>query len=605
MSLFPKCSFEVLVAGGALMPGTRANGTLVVTAPEQIPRAEHVELELRSVAEAWYGSGKNSTVERRIMFRAPFHVDLPPGPLAAGEHRFPFAIDLPAWLPPAYQGPGCSIVHVVETSVEVDWAIDPKRTLYPAIAQVPRRGTRAPLTTRSPAGFHDSIVLEVTLATSVLAYDEPLTGHVALRSGHAARFDAVELTLGGSPTIVMARGDRRLGAAVTIRIPADALRGGEAVPFRMPATGNQIPPSFRSAFIDHDVILGVSVDIPWATDPRFDLLLDVLPAGSTVDGVAGENVVGGERLRRIASVMAQNTGLREGHPPTLVEGNVAGPVAVRITDAPRDARLGLDVDIVFPDVELGIDFRPLGVLEGFRGSPLLPAAVASGYLLRCGMDDGRPAVPDEALGAFVSVALADAARHESLRFSDHHLGIHVPLPNDELPRMISLAEAARAKAAAIADAIARLPFPEALAAAQPAWLATAAEQSAFLVPTGPSLHGLAFRARVTDGEERTMFASLRTKWTKKGPTTHVDVDLRGAPLPKSAWAELEGETPGERLRAVRAVFTSAHVMAQGNGATLDRAEWTPDPRALFSAIEAFFAWVLEARGERRQDMPYR
>jgi len=56
---------------------------------------------------------------------------------------------------------------------------------------------------------------------------------------------------------------------------------------------------------------------------------------------------------------------------------------------------------------------------------------------------------------------------------------------------------------------------------------------------------------------------------------------------------------------VRALFPSAHVMAQGNGATLDRPEWTPDPRALLSAIETFFEWVLEARGERRQDLPYR
>jgi hypothetical protein len=605
MALFPQCSFEVLVAGGVLMPGTRVSGTLVVTAAEAIPRAEHVDLEFISIAEAGYGSGKNRSVERRIMFRSPFRVDLPGAALAAGEHRFPFSLDLPAWLPPAYQGPDCSIVHVIETRVDVDWAIDPKTRVYPAIALAPRQGTRAPLTTRSPGGFHESIVLEVTLASSVLAHDEALTGHIALRSGHAARFDAVELRLAGSARIVMGRGDRRLGAAATIRIPADVLRSGEAVPFRMPETRDQILPSFRSSFIDHDVLLGVSVDIPWATDPRFDLMLDVLPPGSTLEGTAGENVVGGERLRRIASVMAQNSGLREGHPPTLVEGNVAGPVAVRITDAPRGAHLGIDVDIAFPDVELGIDFRPLGLLEGLRGSPLLPPPVAIGYLLRCGKDDGRPAVDDAVLSAFVDVVLGDVAQHESLRFSDHHLGIHVPIPNDELPRMIEIARAAHAKATAIVDAIARLPFPEALAAARPAWLATAAEQSAFVVPSGPSIHGLVFRTRVIDGDSRTIRVAIRTKWTKKGPTTHVDLDLKDAPLPQVAWAELESETPSERMRAVRALFPSAHVMAQGNGATLERPEWTPDPRALFSAIETFFMWVLEARGERRQEMPYR
>ena len=605
MAIFPKATFEVLVTDGLLVPGRRAEGTLVVTAPEPIPRAEHVDLVFTSIAQAGYGSGKNRTVERRVMFEAPFRVDLPAGPLAAGEHRFPFALDLPAWLPPAYQGSDCAIVHLLETRVDVDWAIDPTARLSAAVALLPRTGMRAPLITRSPLDFHESIVLEVTLASSVIAHDEPLSGHIALRSGHSARFDAVDLHMGSSAQITMARGDRRLGAAFSLRIPSEALRGGAAVPFRMPPTADQITPSFRCSFIDHDVILGVSVDIPWATDPRFDLLLDVLPPGSTLAGAAGETVVGSERLRRIASEMAQSTGLREGHPPTLVEGMVAGPVTVRVADAPRDAKLGIDVDILFPDVELGIEFRPLGVLEGFRSSPLLPAAIATGYLLRCGTDDGRPRIEDAVVAGFVGVLVGDLAHYESLRLSDHHLGVHLSIPNDALPRMIEIAKAAHAKAAAIADAIARLPFPESLAASRPAWLATAAEQSAFLVPTGPTLHGLTFRARVLDGEERRIGAAIRTRWTKSGPTTHVDVDLRGAPLPKSAWADLESETPSERIRAVRALFPSAHVMAQGNGATLDRPEWTPDPRALLSAIETFFAWVLEARGERRQDMPYR
>ncbi len=445
----------------------------------------------------------------------------------------------------------------------------------------------------------------MTLASSVITRDEPLIGHIALRSGRAARFEAVELRLAGSSKIIMARGDRRLGAAATIRIPAAELRRGEAVPFQMPL-GAHIPPSFRSSFIDHDVVLSVSVDIPWAPDPTFDLMLDVLPSGSTIEGTAGENVVGGERLRRIASAMAQSTGLHEGAPPTLVEGDVAGPIAVRLTDAPREAKLGIDVDVVFPDVELGIAFRPLGMIDGFRSSPLLPAAIANGYLLRCEKDDSRPPVDDSVLEALIRVVLGDVAQHASLRLSDHHLGFHVPIPNDELPRMIDIARAAHAKGMAIADAIARLPFPESLGAeAKLAWQGTAAEQSAFLVPTGPSLYGLVFRARVIDGEERAMRVSIRTKWTKKGPTTHVDLDLRSAPLPQVAWAELESDTPSERMRAVRALFPSAHVMAQGNGATLDRPEWTPDPRALFSALETFFSWVLEARGERRQDLPYR
>jgi hypothetical protein len=171
--------------------------------------------------------------------------------------------------------------------------------------------------------------------------------------------------------------------------------------------------------------------------------------------------------------------------------------------------------------------------------------------------------------------------------------------------MVEIARSAHAKAKTIADAIAKLPFPESAASARPAWEAIAAEQSAFLVPTGPSLHRLSFRARVLGGEERVIGASFRTVWTKEGPQTHADVDLRAAPLPKEAWAELVAETPTERMRAVRVWFPEAHPLERGLGVTLERHEFTPDPRVLLPAIEAFLWWVLDVRGERRADVPYR
>jgi len=287
-----------------------------------------------------------------------------------------------------------------------------------------------------------------------------------------------------------------------------------------------------------------------------------------------------------------------------VEGMV-GPIAVRVGDAPRDTTLGIDVDLTFPDVELGLVFRPLGMLEGFRESPLLPKDFAVRHLLRLQPPDERATPDDGAVAAFVGSVLAQLGGATELRFSDHHLGAHFATPNDTAGHLVPIAQAARAKAAEIADAIARLPFPPSVAASRPAWQATAAEQSAFLVPTGPSLHGLTFRARVLDGDERVISASIRTAWTKAGPITRVEIDLRQVPLPKTVWKELEGEVPSDRLRGLHAVLPSAHVLSEGMGATLERPEWTPDPRALLPAIEMFVGWVLDARGERRADLPYR
>lgn len=602
MALFPKCSFQLLVSDGRIVPGTRVAAELVLEAAEAIPRAEHVHVDFRSEAWAGYGAGKNRQVVRRNMFQAPIRVDLPNEPLGAGQHRFPFAIDVPPWLPPAYEGNDCGIKHVVEMRLDVDWAVDPKATLHPAVSQVPRSATRRSLTLRSPVGFHEEIVLEVTLASAVLVEGEPLMGQIALRSGHRARFDAVVLTLANSDVMTMARRDRRRNSGTTTTIPADVMRAGEPVPFQiMPSP--TLTPSFKSSFIDVDVALGVRVDVPWAQDPYFDLIVDLLPRGSTVDGTASASIVGGERLRLLAAAMARSTGLSEGHAPTLVSGNV-GPVAVSIVDAPREGRLGIDVDLTFPDVELGTVFRPLGMLDGFRSSPLLRGPLADRYLLRCTPVDARPAVDDDALTSFFATVFADVEGADDVRFSDHHLGLHISLTNDDEPRMVDAARGAHAKAKAIAEAIASLPFPAPLAAARPAWQATAAEQNAFLAPAGPSLY-FSLRARVLGGEERAIGVVFHTVWKKAGPTMRVDLDLGNAPLPEASHDELAKETPSEQLLSVRASFPKIHAHAHGTRATLEHEAWTPDPRTLLPAVEGFFGWVLDVRGERRVDAPYR
>jgi hypothetical protein len=180
--------------------------------------------------------------------------------------------------------------------------------------------------------------------------------------------------------------------------------------------------------------------------------------------------------------------------------------------------------------------------------------------------------------------------------------MHFPLVDDEPAQMAGFALFARNKAEAIAEAIAQLPFPTAVESSRPAWEATAREQSAVLVPTGPSLHRLFFASRVLGGEERVLGAAIRTRWDEEGPSTRVDVDLTGAPLPKDACAEIAGAS--ERLRGVLAVFPKMHAL-QSDHVALERPGFTHDPRSLLPGIELFLSWVLESRGERRAEHAYR
>ncbi|MBX3233466.1 MAG: hypothetical protein KIT84_37845 [Labilithrix sp.] len=599
MALFPHAFFTVLLPSGGVVPGTRAEGTLQIQVPEPIPRAEQVQLFFRTQAVAGYGSGKNRSVYRRDLFVSPLTMDLDrTKPLAAGNYSFPFAIDLPPWLPPPYKGNDCSLSHVVEVRIDVDWAIDPKTTVAPVVMMAPVEATGQPLATRSPAGFHESLVVDLTLDSNCIAAGEPLTGQIALRSGHGARFDALTIAIASMATIKMARGDRRRGHGSTIRIPAEVLRSGQSVPFSVAYNPVYVPPTFRNGFIDHDVFVVVEADIPWAIDPSFELPIQVLPAGSRIHRAGGAGPVGAERLVRLAAGMAQATGFAQGRLPVLVEGMV-GPVRVVVEDGPREGKIGLDIAFQFPDVELGTTLRPLGMLEGFRQSPLLPSSLAAQYLLR--VDADRARVADEALKTFFAAVLSGFDAASELRLSDHYLGVRHPLANDGSDAMVELARWTKARAEILASAISALPFAPAHAAAAPAWTATAREQNAFLLPHLPAIHGITMSTRIVGGEQRTIGVSLQTH---VDGTIAAELDLRGAPLPRAAWGELEKAADLEGLRAVRAAFPRIDVHTVEK-VTLEGAPFAPDPRTLLTSVELFFWWLLESRGERRTDAPYR
>jgi len=605
VALFPRCTFKLELSDrGVVVAGKRLDGVLQLEVAEPIPRAEQLVVQLRSRAWAGYGSGRSRSVLRRQMFGREMRLDMPRDPpLGTGTLRSEFGTEIPAWLPPHLEGPDCGIEHVIQMRLEVDWAIDPKQTVRPIVLMPPSRAACKPLTIRSPTGFHESIVLEVALESQIVSHDDRVQGHLALRSGFDARFDAVELSLTSLSTIVMGRGDVRRDVVSKARIFAERLRRGQTVPFEL--SGNtRAPPSFRTGFIDHDFVLAVSIDIPWAFDPSFDIPLTVLPPGSNTYGEADAVPVGGERLRQISAAMARVTGLEMARAaPTLVEGTV-GPVRVCVADGPRDGSLGIDVDITFPNVELGLELRPVGLLDGFRDSSLLPEKLRDRYVLRLAPEKGRPKPPDDAIASFVGRLLAGVETATEIRLSDHHLGLHFVLGNDGEEYLVEVARFAVGRANDVCDAIARLPFPTELETSRRAWQATAAEQDGFLVPVGPSLHGLTFHARVATGDERIARATVTTEWKAGAAATRVHLDLRAVALTKQARADLAGPASDPRLREVRAVFPMIQAPTVEH-AVLERPGATADPRSILPAVDLFVLWVLEMRGERRRELPYR
>ncbi|MBL0194058.1 MAG: hypothetical protein IPQ09_07510 [Myxococcales bacterium] len=600
MALFPKCTFEFfLSSGGGFVAGERNEGTLVLHVPEAIPRAEHLFMNLHTAAWAGYGSGKNRSVHRRELLNLPMRVDLPATGMPAGRHSYPFALDVPAWLPPGFAGNDCAVEHELRARLDVDWALDPHTTVRPVVHRPPERGARATTVVRSPRAFHDALVLELTLP-SVVTVDEPIDGQLALRAGMEAKFDAIVLTLAKVSRITMARGDLRRQDVTEVVLRADQVRAGEPIAFRFPPSG-EAASSFSSGYIDLGYAVYVRADIPWGFDPEFSVPVRVLPSGSVLEGEESAVVLGGERLRRVAAFVAARTGLTPGRAPVIASG-VEGPVTFAIEDAPRGGDLGVEAILTFPALGVDLRLRALGILEGFRDSPLLPPELRTGYLLRCDAPRGRYAT--EPLGeATFHDLLSDLGAASSLRMSDHHLAFHF-IVEDDAERIASVAAFVANKAKRLSAAIAAMPFPTVLEAARFSWEGAARERGGVLVPSNPAIVGVSVGVRTLAGEERHFRLSVTTEWQLDAtPRVRLDVDLGELTLPPHVAGRGDERLTHPLLTSLRGVLDDITV----DGARLVRAHapFPGDPRPLFAAGEVIAQWALELRGERRVDAPYR
>jgi hypothetical protein len=589
MDVFPTCNFRLLLDGSALIAGQRNTGTVELELPEPIQRAEHVDFLFQSIAVAGYGSGKSRHVVQRAMFAQPLQVDV--GPLRAGRHTFPFALDLPPWIPPAYSGNDCRIEHKVDLRLDVDWAIDPKASFAPPVRGKPLAAPvyRKPLSVRSPHNFHDAIAIEVTLDSSVIVQGEPLTGRVALRTGHAADFDAVNIGIGHSALVSMYRRDARPMNTLVVRIPAEALRTGQSVPFRFPAA--DLPASSRNGFLDITPLIEIALDVSWWRSNRtFPIALEVLPHGTrTLDGGGATALLGESRMVVLARDLASRTNSQAGNPPVLVYGS-HGPIAWAVEDASRGSETAAREVHVFPNLGMHLRSRPLGILP--VGSSLAPRWLADRFAIQ-----SSTPVPAATVARFLEQILDDAGNAVELQFSDHMLGLRFRLGADDHRSWLGAVATAQMRARKLVDAITALPFAHEEARA--AWTSTALEENAFLLPHLPAIVGIRRGARVASGEQREAVCTIATDEKK----TRIEVDL-DADLPAQAVAALHAGDGDELVRALRTTFESVdaptpkHLTAVVPG-------FTPDPRTLLPGLDTMLAWSLHARGERRMDLPYR
>lgn len=615
--MFPKCSFLVLLDQNAFVAGVRNAGFLQLDLPEAIPRAEAIDLVYETVAMCGFGGGKNRRVATRDVYRVPLHVALPKGGLAAGTYRYPFHIDVPIHIPPEYEGNDCSIRHRIHANLDVDWAIDPSTSVVPPVITAGLSTVGSPVFVRTDRNFHSEIVVEVSLATSAVKRGDFFEGAVAVRAAPGAKFEALVLDFSSVAQVRFGGGATRTRSHAVIRIPAAALRAGTSVPFRIP-TDAATPITARNGFFDLDVRLGVSLALPWSFDPEIFIPLTVVDHRSTVVGERGGGIaLGTERLRQLTQFVSERTGLRPGAPPVFVEGAV-GPVRFSLADRIEGGAPRVALQFTYPDLGLGLLARPLGMLDGFKEKNL-PGPLADRFLLEHRSKRFSPA--DSA--SFVAAAVDRLPGIEHFELSDHHLGFDTALHGDEGVALTALAEAARRRAKALADAIASLPsppdFPTAARWRESATTLLATHDGGGFVPSAPALVGLGRRVRTNTGEERSFWLSVRTEWHDGRPDTVITVDVdvpfgralhEGLASVKTDGKSALSEPLVRALRLLEATVTGSAEEASVQNASshqlrIHRAGMLADPATSVPIFDALIAFALATRDERTVDAPYR
>jgi hypothetical protein len=614
--MFPKCSFLVLLDQNALVAGTRNSGVLQLELPEAIRRAEAIDLVYETVAVCGFGGGKNRRVATRDVYRMPLHVALPKGGLDAGTYRYPFHIDVPLNIPPEYEGNDCSIRHRINTNLDVDWAIDPSTTVVPPVVTAALSVQGAPIFVRTDRAFHSDIVVELSLTTAAVKRGEFFEGAVAVRGAPGAKYDAVVLDFSSIAQVRFGGGATRSQSHAVIRIPAEALRSGAAIPFRIP-TDASTPITARNGFFDLDVRLRVSLDLPWSFDPEIVVPLAVVDRQSTIVGERGGVVLGTERLRQLTHFVAERTGLSPGAAPVFVQGAV-GPVRFSLADRIEGGAPRVALQFTYPDIGLGLLARPIGMLDGFKEKNL-PGALADRYLLE---QRSKRFGPQEA-APFVAAATGQLPGFEHFEFSDHHLGFDVALHGDEGVALTTLAEFAKGRAKALATTIASLPSPTEFPAAarwrESATTLLATHDGGGFIPSAPALIGLGRRVRTNTGEERAFWFSVTTEWHDERPDTVITVDAdapfgrglqEGLAAAKSNGRSALSEPLFRALRLLEGTVTGTAEEASVQNASayqlrIHRAGVLADPAASVPVFDALIAFALATREERTVDAPYR
>jgi hypothetical protein len=367
MALIKKRPKIGLLIQDAVHPGRSFNAKVLLDARRAVP-IRCLEVLLRGKESAHFGGGANQTTKHREFLVLGARLS-GPRTLEAGTHPFPVRFDLPADIPPTFDGSRGKTSYELHVRAVIPWWPDRRErynirvTLPPQLlgrADKPLRFTSSP---DGPKG--KKAYLEGSLSTTTIAPGSSISGAVALGNVEFNRYSGVFLELFAVETV-----DSRWRSARTelwryeVKVPVDKrqLEDGRPFPFvfRVPP---QLAPSFKSTLWELRWYLKVRAVVRWGSDLVIQLPVDIIARPRALaDGpppeVSAPPLVGTPRLMAIWHAVAADTGMVVEEEEARMRGQ-AHDAEIEIRREHR-GRLGLFVigELRYPSLHLSIKMDP-------------------------------------------------------------------------------------------------------------------------------------------------------------------------------------------------------------------------------------------------------
>ncbi len=555
---------------------------IVVLGSRSATPTRFVDLVFSASERTVVGDGRGMQVLHRPWLRLPQRWT--PGELGVGEYKRRFRFSVPAGSPPTFTGQHAQSTYTVDVHVDIPWWPDRHTSFTLSVAPtfaLPEP-TAPVLVASSPKGPQPGAVYaEVSVDTTQLAPGDALTGAVSFNNVHAARIRAVYVTFVGTERIfkpTLGAYDTRFYRALVVSGPPPE---GEPLRFRvtMPA---EAPPTFRASFFGFDWRVEVRADVVLGRDLVVSIPLKVLrpPPGATRKKPSGRVwPVGRDRMARIWSQVGERLEL-EFDPGRGSLHAERGEVKLQLGRELREGALATAARYAWPHLGLDLHVGEKRWTDVLGRTWAAPGKAGDRFTIR-----GREAAQIEAF--FDDDLLDRLVRGASVTMDDDGAVVTFSGSPGSTASLEKLATEAVALLEALAQAVARVPPPAAMAEDAGAWRAFAERVGGHFEAGRMWVHGGAL------GVDR---FDVGTVWQPNGTLMGTLVSFPiDPPLEQDLSPDDPTLSPATR-ELLQELEEAVHLHVRREEAGYLVPEPTPDPETLRPRLEAIARLLRAKRG---------